>query len=144
MQAAEFLSSTRLFSRLKPEELGILAGRVREVTLPDGAVVSEGSPPDGLYIIKSGVARVTKSSDTGSAEAVLAILRRTDSFGEISLIDGLPRSASVTAMGRLECYFLDRKRFTETLQQHPTIALSLIRALAAMVRSADDWVVRSI
>ena len=75
VEVAEFLSKLRLFQHLDPEEISIIASRVRRVSLPDGPVMTEGSPPDGLYIIRSGVARVTKQSDTGSAEAVLALLR---------------------------------------------------------------------
>lgn len=144
VEVAEFLSKLRLFQHLNLEEISIIASRVRRVSLPDGPVMTEGSPPDGLYIIRSGVARVTKQSDGGSAEAVLALLRQDDSFGEISLIDGLPHTASVIAMGPMECYYLDRHVFVETLEQHPSMALSLIRSLATMVRTADDWVARSI
>lgn len=144
VEVANFLGNLRLFQHLNPEELGILASHVRRVSLPDGPVMIEGSPPDGLYIIRSGVARVTKASNQGSAEAVLALLRENDSFGEISLIDGLPHTASVIAMGPMECYYLERQVFNETLEQNPRMALSLIRSLAAMVRTADDWVARSI
>ncbi|MCH7802377.1 MAG: cyclic nucleotide-binding domain-containing protein, partial [Chloroflexi bacterium] len=84
VEVVDFLSRLRLFQHLNPEELGIVASRVRRVSLPDGPVMTEGSPPDGLYIIRSGVARVTKASDKGTAEAVLALLRADDSFGEIS------------------------------------------------------------
>ena len=74
----------------------------------------------------------------------MALLRPDDSFEEISLIDGLPHTASVIAMGPMECYYLERQVFIETLEQNPRMALSLIRSLAAMVRTADDWVARSI
>ena len=144
VEVVDFLSRLRLFQHLNPEELGIVASRVRRVSLPDGPVMTEGSPPDGLYIIRSGVARVTKASDKGTAEAVLALLRADDSFGEISLIDGLPHTASVIAMGPMECYYLDRQAFYETIEQYPRMALGLIRSLAKMIRTADDWVASSI
>jgi CRP-like cAMP-binding protein len=47
-------------------------------------------------------------------------------------------------MGPMECYYLERHLFVETLEQNPSMALSLIRSLATMVRTADDWVARSI
>ena len=141
---AKYLGNHRLFQHLNPEELDILASRVKQLSIPDGPVMNEGDPPDGMYMIQSGFARVTKASATGSTEAVLALLQQNDSFGEISLIDGLPRTASVIAMGPMECYYLERQAFIETLEQNPRMALSLIRSLATMVRTADDWVAHSI
>ena len=100
---------------------------------------------DGLYIVKSGMAKVTKSSaDAAGVEAVLAILRKGNSFGELSLIDGLPRSANVAAMGPMECYFLPRDAFLLALKEAPEIALGMLPALASMVRSADQWVAQLI
>ena len=76
--------------------------------------------------------------------AVLTILRQGNSFGEIGLIDGLPRSAGVSAMGTVECYFLPRAEFLAALEENPEIALGMLPALAAMVRNADQWIARSI
>jgi CRP-like cAMP-binding protein len=71
---------------------------------------------------------------------VLAILGQGHSFGEIGLLDGLPPSANVTAMESMECYFLSRDAFLTALEQNPEIAVGLLRVLAGMVRSADQWI----
>ena len=62
-------------------------------------VTRDTAPVDGLYIIKSGVAKVSKPSESWEAEAVLAILGSGSCFGEIGLLDGLPPSANVTGAG---------------------------------------------
>ena len=145
MEAKEFFRGVGLFRYLTDVQLERLAGLAAEVSLPEGNIIMDNDTADGLYIIKSGMAKVTKSAaDTAGVEAVLAILRKGSSFGEISLIDGLPRSASVTAMGPMECYFLPRDSFMLTVKEAPEIALGMLPALASMVRSADQWVAQLI
>ena len=91
---------------------------------------------DGLYLIKSGAAKVTKSSENGQVEAVVAILREGNWFGEIGLIDGLPPSANVTAMQPMKCFFLPRNAFLEALNENPEIAVSMLPGLGSMVTVA--------
>ena len=114
------------------------------ITVPEGPILKENDPADGLYVIKSGVAKVTKSADGGGPEAVLNLLREGDSFGEIGLIDGLPRSANVAAMQPLEYYYLGRDDFFALLDRNPEMARGILRSLASMVRNADAWVARAI
>ena len=91
------------------------------------------------------MAKVTKgATETAGVEAVLAILREGDSFGELSLIDGQPRSANVAAMVPMECYFLPRDAFLLALRESPQITYVLLTALAGMVRNADQWVAQLI
>ena len=83
---------------------------------------------------------MTKAAQTGAAEMVLATLGEGKSFGEIGLIDGLPRSANVIAMEPTEAYFLSRAAFFASLDEHPELARGLLPSLAAMVRNADQAV----
>lgn len=104
MEAEEFLAKAALFRHLGKDALEHLSRQMEFLSFPEEPLVREGDPPDGFYIVKSGVAKVTKPSGPGGAEVVLALLRRGDSFGELALIDGLSRSATVTAMRAMECY----------------------------------------
>lgn len=140
MEAEEFLTKVTLFRQLERTALEHLAAQMRLLYFPEGLIVKEGDSGDGFYIIKAGVAKITRSSGPGRAEAVLALLRRGDSFGEVALIDGLPRTANVTAMQPMECYFLPRDAFLAALEQYPRIAKDLLPSLAGMVRVADQWV----
>jgi CRP-like cAMP-binding protein len=145
-QTVEFLSKVDLFREVKGQALERLAGQLRLIALSEGELFfKEDEPADGFYIIKSGMAKVTKwSTDSEGVSAVLSILRQGNSFGEIGLIDGLPRSAGVSAMGPVECYFLPRTEFLAALEENPEIALRMLPTLAAMVRNADQWVAQSI
>ena len=136
----KFLSGLDLFRQVNREILKALASRMRMVYLLEGHIIKENDPVDGLYIIKSGMAKVTKASERGAAEAVLAILQPGNAFGEIGIIDGLPRSATVTTMEPTWCYFLPRDAFLAALEDSPEIAVGMLPALAAMVRNADQWI----
>ena len=70
----------------------------------------------------------------------MAILQPGSCFGEIGLIDGLPRTATVTAMEPTWCYFLPRDAFLAALEENPQIAVGMLPALASMVRNADQWI----
>ena len=140
METQEFLGNVELFRHLDKEALDDLASRTKLVSFADGPIVKDADPSDGFYVIRFGAAKVTKASDRAETEVVLAILRQGDSFGEIGLIDGLPRTASVVTMQPTECYFLSRDGFMAALEQHPEIARGLLPGLAGMVRSADQWI----
>ena len=146
METVDLLAKVDLFKRLEPGALERLATQVRLLSFPVGRVIiKDKDAPDGLYIIKSGMAKVTKgAAETAGLEAVLGILRQGNSFGELGLIDGLPRSAQVTAMAPMECYFLSRDSFLAALKENPEIALAMLPALAAMVRNANQWVAQLI
>ncbi len=143
-ETAEFLGKLAIFEHVETAVLDGLADEMNLISYPEGPIFSEGDPVDGLYIIRSGAVKVTKSAEAGGPAAVLNILGRGDSCGEIGLIDGMPRSAGVEAMRPTECYFLERERFVEALAQHPEIARGMLQALARMVRSADAWVASKI
>jgi len=141
---AEFLAKIGPFKHLNEEALASLASQVRLIYLPEGHMIRntmrDTTSVDGLYIVKSGVAKVTKPSQSWEAEAVLAILGQGNCFGEIGLLDGLPPSANVTAMEPMECYVLSRDDFLSALERNPEIALGMLPGLATMVRSADQWI----
>ena len=140
----KFLRGVALFNNIDGDVLSKLASETRLIHLPRGHLVRDTRRDtvsvDGLYILKSGIAKVTRSSQSWEAEAVLAILHPGQCFGEIGLIDGLPPSANVATMEPMECYFLPRDAFTAALQENPQIALGMLPALANMVRSADQWI----
>ncbi len=84
------------------------------------------------------MAQVTKPAGSGDLEVDLATLVQGESFGEIGLIDGLPRSANVTAIEPLACYYLPRPVFLTSVTENPEIALGMLPAMAGMVRNADE------
>jgi len=135
---ANFLPNVQLFKHLSREVLQKLGARIHLVALPTGHVIKENESTDGLYIIKSGMAQVTKPAASGDLAVGLATLAQGESFGEIGLIDGLPRSATVTAIEPMICYYLPRPVFLTVVSEYPEISLGFLPAMVSMGRNADE------
>ena len=140
MLAQDFFRGVDLFKYLTESQLERMAKMAAKVSFPKGKVIKASDAPEGVYIVESGIAKVTKSQmDSSCDEAELGILREGSSFGELSTIDGLPRSANVIAMEPVTCYFLPRNDFMLALKETPEIGLAMLHAFAAMVRKANNW-----
>jgi len=98
---------------------------------PNTLIFSEGSRGDSLYIITSGRVRVTKKTETGD-EKTIAFLDKGDFFGEMALMDGRPRSASVAAVGYVNLLEIHWEDFNALLREDATFAFEI---LMAMIRS---------
>jgi hypothetical protein len=110
------LRATPLFASLPPPMLEPLARSLELVAVPaGGVVVREGDDGDQFYVIAGGEADVT------IAGHVVATLRRGDGFGEIALLYGVPRTATVTARSELQLYSLGREAFLLTLTGHTQV-----------------------
>jgi CRP/FNR family transcriptional regulator, cyclic AMP receptor protein len=95
-------------------------------------IVTAGDPGDAFYVILSGRARVQR----GRGRAV-AQLGPGSYFGEMALIDGARRSATIVAETESTCLMLTRKRFAKLLRGEPSVALALLGTLAARVRELE-------
>src|SRR5438034_937753 len=103
------LQGTPLFSHLADDQVRDLAGIGRTVSLEAGHVVfAEGAEADGLYVILAGTVRIYGKDDRGD-EAEFATLARGDYFGELALLDGKPRSATVACLEPCTLFFLDKE-----------------------------------
>jgi CRP/FNR family cyclic AMP-dependent transcriptional regulator len=96
-----------------------------------------GDTGDGCYRLERGLLKVVISSPQGD-ERILAILSPGSIAGELAVIDGRPRSASVVAVRACELSFVSHALFEECTQQHPEIYRYLVNVLAARLREADD------
>lgn len=138
----------RLFREqgLSGKELEALATFSKEKKFPGGSFIfQEGDPGDEMYIIADGKARISKFIPGGGEEA-LAILERGDFFGEMSLIDGQPRSADARAHGGpLTVLALDQPTVHEVLSMDPQASLDFLRLLCRLIakrlREIDEKVV---
>jgi len=128
---ADVLARLPLFSRCRKRQLRKLAelARFREFP-PDSVVIQAGDPSRAFYVILSGQARVL-----GKPRARL--LRTGDYFGEMGLIDGEPRVASIAAVDELQVMTLPRPPFLRLLEQEPGIAVAMLAELAQRVRSLE-------
>lgn len=131
------LRNLPLFSGLDEielEKISKVAGRKRAER--GTFVVRAGESTDSLYILLNGRAKVTNTDEEGK-EIILAWLGPGESFGEMGLIDGSPRSANVVAAEASELLFLSKESFQRCIQDNFQVALKLMRILVQRLREAD-------
>lgn len=116
------------------EKLSRVAGRRRAER--GEFVVRAGEETDALYILISGRAKVTNSDEEGR-EIILAVLGPGESFGEMGLIDGSPRSANVVAQEASELVVVSKHDFQRCMQDNFQVALKLMQVLVRRLREAD-------
>ena len=125
------LAKVPLFSDCSQRELQTIARVVRDIAHPAGTVIArEGEPGVGLFVILDGTAEV---SIGGRKKASLG---PGDFFGEIALLDGGPRTATVTAKTDLNLLGLTEWVFRGLMAEHPSIALKTLQQMAARLRGA--------
>ena len=105
----------------------------------DEVLFISGDTGDGCYRVEDGLLKVTMMSRAGS-ERILAFLGPRAIVGEMAIIDGLPRSASVVAVRPAVLSFLSRVEFEEFANKHPEVYKSLLTLLAARLRETDSTV----
>ncbi len=136
MDEEETLRRVPLFEGLQPKQLKSLARWTTTRTYQPGqVVVNEGQIGMGLYCIQSGLVKITKRS--ANEEREIRSMGAGESFGEISLLDDKPRSATVTAIEPTTAVLLDKSQFKAELKTYPEIALSILPVLVGWLRDAD-------
>ena len=139
---AELLGRADLFAGLDPVTLARLAGCAGSLSLEGGAAVCrQDDPADGLYIVVQGTFGVFAAPGDGAPESRLGVLAPGDYFGEMALLEGEPRSATVRADGPGEVLQLEQARFVELLRREPTVALAVAAPLSRRLRAAGRTVV---
>ena len=129
-QIIERLKGLHFFKDLNEEQLEIVGAHVEGHDFEPGEVVfEEGDPGDSVYFIIDGELDVTMQSDW-EEEVKLASLGPGHSCGEISIIDDLPRSASVTAVTQSSVLSLNKKGFEQVLEENPVTGVILLKGLA--------------
>jgi CRP-like cAMP-binding protein len=137
MAASEFLSFVPIFSDLndqtisKIEKIGTL-----KVYLKHQVILQEEETGTALFIIKNGKVKVSRQSSDGR-EVILTILSESDFFGEMAILDGLTRSATVTAIEDSELFLIQRSDFLNLLHEYPETSVALLQELTKRLRSAD-------
>lgn len=123
------LRRVELFSQMNDKELKHLASSLKYAPFAKGNFISkQGAVAHWLYIIINGEAEVYVEADNG-AKSSLNILGKGDFFGEMGMMTGAPRSASVVAKTDVECYRLDKTAFESIVQARPTIAEEITHIL---------------
>jgi CRP-like cAMP-binding protein len=129
----EHLAQVKLFSTLNKKELGLVGRASDEVSVPAGQVlVTEGSAGHEFYLILDGQAVVRRGGRR------VAMLGPGQYFGELSLLDRGPRTATVIADTDMTLLVLGQRQFTGILQTVPAVSHKLLQAMAHRLREADS------
>ena len=135
-----FLRTFPLFTDLNEDEIAIVSRlMVARKFRKNNLIIFEDDVGNSLFIIRAGRVKISRIAPDG-AEAILAILGAGDFFGELSVIDGQGRSASVTSIDDVELLMLRRVDFMEILERIPKIAISLLKELAGRIRKSDSHI----
>jgi CRP/FNR family cyclic AMP-dependent transcriptional regulator len=131
-QGLEWLQRVPIFSELTPRQLRRILKVTEEYLYMDGTtIVTEGARNEQLFVILDGSVRVVRGG------RAVARMSAGDFFGEISLLDGGPRTATVVAEGPVRCLVLLRKEFQEILGEMPPVAAKTLRSLASRLRKLE-------
>jgi small-conductance mechanosensitive channel/CRP-like cAMP-binding protein len=133
------LRRVELFSEMTDEELKALAERLRYSPFSRGNIITQQGDERShwLYIIINGEAEVSLAAPDGH-KRLINILGKGSFFGEMALLTGAPRRASVMAKTDVECYRLDKEAFEEILLARPTIAEEVSHILAVRTAQLDS------
>ncbi len=133
-QALSRLAAIPMFADLSADSLETLAGMVQYRRYPKGAfIVGQNEAGTSMFLLVSGRVKVALATPEGK-ELVLNYLEAPAHFGEMSLVDGQPRSSDVIAVTDVELFSLDGKDLSAAIQLQPKLALSLIATLSRRLR----------
>jgi CRP/FNR family cyclic AMP-dependent transcriptional regulator len=136
VNAEETLQRVPLFRGLQQKQVKSLARwtttRTYDANTP---IVQQGQSGIGLYCIQSGKVRVTQQTPQGERE--IRSMGPGESFGELSLLEDQPRSATITALEPTTCVLLDHVQFNVELKSHPEMAIPMLHVLAAWLHDAE-------
>jgi CRP-like cAMP-binding protein len=139
-----WLRRSVFFNGLDHDDVARLAGIAREVNLqPNQVLFEQDDESDGLYVIVTGILRVYLTAEDGR-EATINLLEDGEVIGEMSLLDGLARSAGAAALTATKLIFIPREPFLQLLDSSTKLARQIIIMLCERLRAANAQVDQAI
>ncbi len=137
MPHEDALRNVQLFSQLASKDLTRLGRAVVERSYKKGeTIVKEGEQAVAFFVIVSGKVEVTQSVGSKKAQT-LDTLGPGETFGEMALLDGAPRAATVKAVDNVTCLVLSRWDFVAELQTNPHMAVAMLPILSRRLRDVE-------
>jgi CRP-like cAMP-binding protein len=137
-EVRDVLQSIELFQGLSREDLDKLLKICQEESFnPDEIIFREGDMAEKFYLILQGHVEVWKNYGLPSQD-ILAIRGAGDTFGEMALIDELPRSATLKSVEPTLCLVQSKEDFQKLLKENSSITLTLMKSVSAMVRQSNE------
>jgi len=135
----DLLRKVPLFAGLHADALDGLAAQLRRRSFKRSTMIfHKDQAGDALYVIESGRVRIFLPTESGT-ELTVEVSGPGDVFGELSLLDGRPRSASVEALEDTTAFTLTREEFTAHLAATPQLAIALIELLSTRLRHVTEY-----
>lgn len=143
MDRIELLKAIPLFESLEQDDLMALASKLRDAKVDNGQpVFAQGDEGDAMYIIKDGAVDIVAGA--GKQKVVLTSLFKQQYFGELSLLDGAPRSATAIASRDTELLALERDDFIQFVRRRPDAALSIMHEVGERIRATNELMTRTV
>jgi len=137
MSHEEFLARVPVFAQCTADEIHAIAAVAQESFFQPGQIiVTQGTPGQAFYLILTGRVEILRDGVS------LGAFSAGDFFGEMSLLDSAPRSATIRAVDQTSCLMLSSWDFKALLEQHPSIAIKLLEVLSRRLRVADERIGR--
>jgi uncharacterized membrane protein len=139
----ELLAHIPLFESLTPQDIDALSDRLEEIRYAEGDVIfKQGDEGSSLFIIDDGAVEI--SYGEGRGRVSLATLFNGQYFGELSLFDGAPRSATATASKQSRLIRLDRDDLVDFVNKNPSAALRIIAEMSERLRQTNELMSRQV
>lgn len=138
------LESSKLFAQLPATEMRKLLAVAREMRFAPGQTIfKEGDPGDGLYVVTSGKVQISAVISSGERH-VFSTVAAGDVFGEMAVLDNLPRSAHASAEGESTVVFVPRDQFVELLKASPALSLTMVQEISRRLREFNAQYIRKV
>ena len=141
MISLEFLAKIPIFEMLSPVDLEVLRGLWHPRELKQGDVLfRKGDSGSSMYIVEEGSIDISVPAQQTQSDVRVSLLSQGEFFGELSLVDGLPRTAKATAVS--DCRLLEMRRvdFIQFVTGRPAVAISMISEMGKRIRATNDLV----
>lgn len=143
MDRIELLKTIPLFESLEDDDLQALGHKLRDVMVETGhTVFAQGDEGDAMYVIEDGAVDIVAGS--GKQKVILTSLFKQQYFGELSLLDGAPRSATAVANRETHLLALDRDDFVAFIKKRPDAALSIMHEVGERIRATNELMTRTV
>lgn len=130
---ADLLAAAPLLAGVDPEGLASIGARTVEVAFaPQQVIARQGDVGTGFFIVATGRVQVIRDGER------IATLGPGEFFGELSVLDGMPRTAQVVAAEPTVCLALATWEFEAVVREHPAVALAVLRGLAMRLRALTE------
>ncbi|HLF20242.1 MAG TPA: DUF1003 domain-containing protein [Bacteroidota bacterium] len=141
MISKEFLSTIPIFEKLSPTDHDVLVTLWQKRLLTQGQVLfRKGETGNSMFVIERGVIEITVPIELQKKETRISVLHEGEFLGELSLVDGLPRTATATAMEECELLEMKREDFMTFLMQRPAVAIAMVSEIGKRLRATNEQV----